>query len=232
MIGFQNCSKYFYTPDGVRIILHDATLTFGENQNIVVLAHSGAGKSTVIRMLAGIEAPSAGTIMRATGLSWPIGNSSIFQPYLTAEENVRIVANLSGVDAEWTSAFVHDFSELGSAYFETLVSYSSSMRGQLGFALSMALPVDMYLADQGLGVGSARYRDKCEAMILQRLEKTSLFMVTSNIKLAERYGDRIIVLRDGGFIECGTIDEAQALLGERQDEYNEIEDLIAAFREG
>ena len=229
MIGFQDVSKHYYTQDGARIVLHDASLMFERTAKLAVFAQPGSGKTLIARMLVGIERPSSGTVLPPGGDSWRLGDPSVLQPYLTGEQNVRIIADLKGVDADFTSAFVLDFSELGERYFDSLQTYSSSMRGRLGFALSLALPVDFFIADQGIQVGIGRFREKCEALLNDRLEQSGMFLVTSNPSFAKRTCEQFAILRDGQFVACDSYKEAVELFEEREDELDEIRSLIAAY---
>lgn len=232
MIGFDKVSKHFWTREGARVVLHDADLSIARDERIGVLAQPGAGKSVVCSLLAGIERPSSGRVLPPGGDCWRLGDSTVFQVYLTAEQNVRIIADLRGVDPDWTSAYVQDLSELGPRYYESLQTYSSSMRGRLGFALSMALPCDYFIADQGISVGIGRYRDKCEMLLNERLADIGMFLITSNPSFAKRSCSSFAVLRDGGFVRCADYREAVDLFDEREDEFAAVDNLIAAWPEG
>tara|TARA_R110000824_G_scaffold4308_1_gene20657 strand:+ start:3677 stop:4384 length:708 start_codon:yes stop_codon:yes gene_type:complete len=229
MIGFQDASKYYYTQDGVRVVLHEASLLFERTVRLALFAQPGSGKSLIARMLAGIENPSSGTVLPAGGDCWRLNDSTVLQPYLTGEQNIRIIAELKSVDPDKTSAFVMDFSELGDRYFDSLQTYSSSMRGRLGFALSMALPVDFFVADQGIQVGIGRYRDKCETILKERLENAGIFVVTSNPSFAKITCDSFAVLRNGQFVPCDSYSEAIELFQEGEDEFDAIRSMIAAY---
>lgn len=229
MIGFTNVSKHFYTPDGVNIVLHNATLKFDEQAQIGVLARPGTGKSMIALMLAGIERPSSGEVTSPIGRFWRLGDSSVFVPSLSGEANVRNVADLFGVDSDEVSGFVADVTELSGRYFDPLNTYSGSMRGRLGFALSIALPVDFYIADQGVQVGIGRYRDKCETLLNERLDRAGLFVITSNTAFAKRTCAEFAVLQDGAFVRCDDFEQASELFKEREDDFDQINDLIAGF---
>lgn len=229
MIGFNRVSKEFSTPDGVNVVLHNATLEFDENAQIGVLARPGTGKSMIARMLAGLERPSSGTVMPPRGRFWRLGDASVFVPNLSGEANVRNVADLFGLDSDEVSGFVADVVELGDRYFDRLNTYSGSMRGRLGFALSIALPVDFYIADQGVQVGVGRYRDKCETLLNQRLDRAGLFVITSNAGFGKRTCAEFAVLQDGAFVRCDDFEQANEMFKERLDDVDQIHDLIEGF---
>lgn len=229
MIGFEGASKHYYTQDGARIVLHDASLAMARDEKIGILAQPGAGKSIITRILAGIENLSSGKALPPGGNCWRLGDSSVLQQYLTGEQNIRIIADLYGTDVDYVSAFTADVSELGDRYFDSLQTYSSSMRGRLGFALSMALPVDFFIADQGIQVGIGRFREKCETLLNERLEQAGMFLITSNPSFAKRTCSRFAVLRDGNFLPCSDYEEAVQVFEEREDEFDAIDSLIAGY---
>ena len=96
----------------------------------------GSGKTTLARIMAGLETPDSGLVIRSGTLSWPIGFSSGFHPMLSAAENVALVARLWNLDRDEYLARVEDFCELGRAFHGPVSDFSPGMRNQLGLALS------------------------------------------------------------------------------------------------
>jgi len=231
MYGFYNCSKQYEAGGDVRHILIDASFTFGPLDRVAILAGGGMGKSTLIRLLGGLDAPTAGRVRRPPGISWPIGFAGAFHPALTGEENVRVLATMLRDDPDAVSAFVALSAELGEAYFSPLERYSSGMRARLAFTFSMAIPQRFYLADEVVGAGDGSYRLKSERMLLRRLETAGLFLVTRNPRIAERVADRFAVLHRHRLIRCATIAEARDLLAEQNEGEDELELLTTGLRQ-
>ncbi len=223
MIGFVNCTKNFQFRDEIKCILDDCNFTFKSTDKVCILARGGMGKTTITRMLAGLERPSKGTVLRNDGISWPLGFTGAFHPALTGEQNIKTIADLCDVDARWAVAYAAHFSELGTDYYRPMEQYSSGMRAQLGFALSMAMPAQTYLADDKIGSGEANFRMKCEAALEKRLENAGLFYITRAPRLAERYGEIFGVL-DNGKIELHD-DFASAVSAFEQARDNDFADL-------
>jgi capsular polysaccharide transport system ATP-binding protein len=231
MYGFHNCTKLYEADGEVRHILMDATFTFGSRDRVAILAGGGTGKSTLIRLMGGLEAPTSGQVHRAPGTSWSIGFAGAFHPALTGEENIRILATMLKADPDAVSAFVALSSELGDDYRGALASYSSGMRARLAFAFSMAIPQSFYLADEVVGAGDGQYRLRSERMLLRRLETAGLLLVTRNPRIAERFVDQFAVLHRHRIIRCTTIEEARELLAEQNEAEDELGALTAGLRQ-
>ncbi|HWJ70589.1 MAG TPA: ATP-binding cassette domain-containing protein [Sphingobium sp.] len=230
MYGFHQCTKVYEADGDARRILMGATFTFGPRDRVAILAGGGAGKSTLIRLMGGLEAPTAGDVHRPPGTSWPIGFAGAFHPALTGEENVRVLATMLRADPDRVSAFVAMSADLGDEYRNALASYSSGMRARLAFAFSMAIPQDFYLADEVVGAGDGQYRLRSERMLLRRLETAGLLLVTRNPRIAERFVDQFAVLHRHRIIRCATIAEARELLAEQNQGEDELEALTAGLR--
>lgn len=231
MYGFYNCTKYYDAGGECREILDNASFTFGALDRVAILAGGGTGKTSLIRMMGGLEAPNAGTISQPPGTSWPIGFAGAFHPALTGEENIRVLATMVNADPDRVSAFAALSSGLGHDYRNILSRYSSGMRARLAFVFSMAIPQSFYLADEVVGAGDGPFRLQCERMLLRRLENAGLLLVTRNARIAERFADQFAVLHRHRIIRCSTIDEAKALLAEQAADEDELEMLTAGLRQ-
>src|SRR5437870_4241657 len=173
MWGFVDCTRYYHSFGLLKVVLHEASLVIGSTERMGLLVAPGDGKSTIIKMLAGVEEPDSGYVLRDGG-GWPVGYAGAMQAELTGDENMRNVARLVGLDPEEYSAFCLDFSELGDAYFHPVRMWSGSMRGRLAFAASLGIPATTYLADDRLVVGDGRFRQKCEFALVERLRRCGL----------------------------------------------------------
>lgn len=231
MYGFHDCTKVYRSGEDVRSILIGATFTFGARDRVAILAGGGAGKSTLIRLLAGLEAPNSGRVRPPPGTSWPIGFAGAFHPALSGEENVRVLAALLKADPDRVSAFVALAADLGDDYRGPLARYSSGMRARLAFGFSMAIPHAFYLADEAVGVGDGQYRLKSECLLSRRLETAGLLLVTRNPRIAERFADQFAVLYRHRIIRCANLDEAKDLLAEQSRGEDELETLAVGLRQ-
>ena len=116
MIRLSDISKTFVVRGQRRTVADAITATFPSGVSVGLLGRNGAGKSSLLSMIAGTLEPDAGRIERFGTVSWPVGFKGSFNREMTGAENVRFVARIHGVDTDELSDFVEDFAELGPHY--------------------------------------------------------------------------------------------------------------------
>jgi len=197
MIEFQNISKAYKLGTGKKVLLDNISFRFEQGVNIGILGVNGAGKSTILRLIAGAEAPDKGRILRSGTFSWPLGFTAGFQGSLSGEENMRFICRIYAANISHTIKFVIDFSELGAALYEPVFTYSTGMRARLAFALSMAIKFDVYLVDEIMGVGDRLFQEKCRAAFVEKSKQSSIIMVSHNMETIREYSDIALLLAGG-----------------------------------
>ncbi|MCL4136411.1 UNVERIFIED_CONTAM: hypothetical protein GTU68_007757, partial [Idotea baltica] len=172
MIELRGLNKSYRLRGHEKVIARDISFTFPKNETVGLLGGNGAGKSTMLRMIAGSVSPDSGEIIPHGSVSWPVGFAGSFHGDLTGAQNVKFVARIYGVDTDEMCAFAREFSELG-AHFELPVgTYSSGMKSRLAFAMSMAVQFDTYLIDEITAVGDGSFKSKSEAILNERLKNS------------------------------------------------------------
>src|SRR5262245_55993536 len=176
MWGFVDCTRYYVSEGRPHVVLYNASLIVETWEKVAVLVKPGHGKSTIVRMLAGIDAPDSGTVLRDEG-GWPLGYAGGFHNDMTGDANVRSLAQFADIDPLEFSAFCFDFSELGDFYHRPLKLYSPTMRARLALSASLGLPAKTYLADDKLAAGDERFRQKCMTALSAKLRDCGLIFV-------------------------------------------------------
>jgi capsular polysaccharide transport system ATP-binding protein len=231
MWGFVNCTRYYLSFGVPKVVLHEATLVVGTHEKLGLLVPVGGGKSTIIRMLAGVDQPNSGHVLRDHG-SIPLGFGGSFLAELTGEENIHNLALLLGVDPLTYSAYCHEFSELGEVYFQPLKLWTGAQRGRLAFASSLGAPASTYLADGKLVGGDRPFAEKCLAALDERLKTAGLFFVASNPRVTADICDRHAVVVKGKIIQCSSHEQAAELFEQDFEETGGeevMEDELASF---
>jgi len=181
-------------------VLKDVSLDIPSNHSIGVLGPNGAGKSTLLRMIGGAEAPNSGEIKTNSSVSWPLGLGVGFQGSLSGRQNVLFVCQINGLSKAETKQVLEgviDFTELGDFFDMPVKTYSSGMRGRLGFGLSINFDFDYYLIDELTSVGDATFRAKATKEFERIKETSSLIYVAHNLQLLKESCNSALFLRDG-----------------------------------
>jgi len=187
-----------YRVNGVPTVVADnINATFPTGASVALLGRNGAGKSSLLRMIAGTMAPTRGRIMSDGAISWPVGFAGSFHGDLTGAQNVRFIARIYGVDTDALVDFVEDFAELGEHFRLPFRTYSSGMRARLAFGVSMGIRFDTYLVDEVTSVGDAAFRRKSEAVFMERMRESGAIVVSHNMGLLRRICAAGAVLEDG-----------------------------------
>jgi capsular polysaccharide transport system ATP-binding protein len=209
MIWFEDVRKSFKLRDGgERVVLNDCNAEFPQGSRIGILGNNGAGKSTLLKLIAGSEQPNHGRIIRNGRVSFPVGFTGTFHPLHSARENIKFLAHVYDMDFLEVSEWIEEFAELKEYFDMPIATYSSGMFARVAFATSFALDFDVYLVDEAIEVGDARFRQKCAHVFEQRMEKSSLVLVSQNIATIRQYCNQAAVLYDGHLVIYDSLGEA------------------------
>ena len=128
MVVLENLWKLFHVRGDEKIVARGVNAIFETGVSTALLGRNGAGKSTMMKMIAGNQKPSSGRIWSDGTISWPVGFAGSFHGELTGRQNVRFIARIYGVDTDALCDFVEEFAELGGHYHLPLRTYSSGMK--------------------------------------------------------------------------------------------------------
>jgi capsular polysaccharide transport system ATP-binding protein len=166
-------------------------------EHVGFLGRNGAGKTTFIKLIGGVEMPTSGKIRRQMSVSWPLGFGGGFQGSLTGYDNARFIARIYGREYSDLRDFVEDFSELGAQLKMPVKTYSSGMRARLAFALSLAIEFDCYLIDEVIMVGDQNFHKKCHYELFEKRRDRALIFASHSAELVREFCNRALVLHEG-----------------------------------
>jgi capsular polysaccharide transport system ATP-binding protein len=212
MLEFAEVSKSFWTGTQRKVILDRVSFRVELGRSLGILAPNGTGKTTLINMMAGLEKPDEGTITRSCKISFPLGFMGGVVSRLSAVENSRYIARLYGLDPDYVEAFCRWLCDI-QEYFEMPVgTYSSGMRARFSFALMLALDFDIYLIDEGMpGATDVEFNRKAGEILRDRLENTTVIIVSHQAATLERFARSAAVLKNGQLHMFDTLEEAKVL---------------------
>jgi capsular polysaccharide transport system ATP-binding protein len=212
MIEFQEVSKSFWTGTQRKVILDRASFRVELGHSIGILAPNGTGKTTIINMMAGLEKPDEGEIIRTSRISFPLGFMGGVVPKHTARENARYIAKLYSLDPDYIEAFCRYLCGLEEYFDMPVGTYSQGMKARFTFALMLALEFDIYLIDEGMpATTDVEFNRKAGSILKDRLKKATVIVVSHQAETLEKFCRSAAVLSRGKLVMFDTLEEAKRL---------------------
>lgn len=197
--------------------LDDVSFSVQQGERVALIGRNGSGKSTCLRVIAGVTKPTSGTL-KVTGKMGTLIEVTVgFRPDLTGEANIYLNAAIQGLTHKQVKERYQDivnFSGLnnlnGVDWLGTPVKwYSSGMFVRLGFSIAAFLDPEILIVDEALAVGDTTYQQKCLKRMSDLADggKTVVF-VTHALESAKALCQRGIVLENGKVVIDAPIQEA------------------------
>jgi ABC-2 type transport system ATP-binding protein len=191
--------------------LRDVSFTVEAGESIGVVGRNGQGKSTLLRLVAGVLLSDEGTVEINGGVAPLIEITGGFVGDLTVRENVRLTAGLHGMSRDEVSRRydgIIEFAELSGFEDTPYKHLSNGMKVRLAFSVVSQLDEPILLVDEVLAVGDKAFREKCYKRIDELLaEGRTLFFVSHNERDLRRFCTRGLYLDGGKLVLDGPIAE-------------------------
>ncbi len=199
--------------------LRNVSFDVKRGERIAILGLNGAGKSTMLKVIAGVLKATEGKVSRSGVLVPLLELGAGFDLQYTGAENIYLYGAMLG----YSKAFLKEkydeivaFSELGDFIHVPLKNYSSGMRARLGFAIATLVEPDILILDEVLSVGDVQFRKKSENRIKEMFDKgITVLFVSHNLAQVRSLCTRAIWLENGQVVEDGPVDEVTAHFEEK-----------------
>jgi homopolymeric O-antigen transport system ATP-binding protein len=190
--------------------LKDVSFDVGAGETFGIVGRNGAGKSSLLKVIARVMKPAHGEAIVAGRVIPLIELGTGFDMELTARENVSLNGSIFGFSrkqmAERLDRIV-DFAELRPFIEAPLRTFSAGMVARLAFAIATHLDPDILILDEILGVGDSGFQRKCHARIEEfRRQGVAILMVSHNVADVRAMCDRVIWLERGRTKQLGDTD--------------------------
>lgn len=193
------------------VALNDVSFTVNKGDVLGLIGLNGAGKSTMLKIIAGVLRQSSGKVKIHGNIAPLIEVGAGFDPELTARENVYLNGAILGHSKEFLEEHfqnIIDFAELQQFVDVPVKNFSSGMYARLGFAIATEVKPDILIVDEVLSVGDFQFQKKCEERINSLIEEgTTVLLVSHNIEQIESVCGRVIwfehgIIRGIGSTKC------------------------------
>lgn len=223
MLAMDNVSLNYHAKGksfdhGSHHVLDGVSLEVYEGETLGIIGRNGVGKSTLLRLMAGILAPTSGTVYQRPGKTSSLLTLGLgFRPDLSGRNNAMLAAMLQGSTREQAQGYleeIKEFSALGDSFEEPVKTYSSGMRARLGFTTALKTHVDILLIDEVLSVGDAQFRQKAAAAMRSRIrgDQTVVFVSHSESQIS-KICSRAVCLDKGKILAEGDPEEVLSAYG-------------------
>lgn len=183
-----------------------------EGKILGIIGKNGAGKSTMLRAIAGIFSPDKGKIdlhgHSISLLSIGVG----FNKKLTGKENIYLSGMLLGFTEEEIAKKekeIISFADIGDFINKPVKTYSSGMYSKLAFAITAILETDIMLIDEVLSVGDVKFKEKSYNKMKELIsdDTRTVIIVSHSIKTISELCDEVLWLNDGEVIAKGNVED-------------------------
>lgn len=205
--GFFSKRKYYEEL----VVLDDISFDVKKGEMFGIVGRNGTGKTTLLRLLAGIYRPSSGEVMVNGSLIPFLGLGLGFQPDMTAKANVMLYGRLLGFsrkEIKEKESEIIKFAELEKFEDTKIKNFSSGMAARLAFATAVQVDPDIVLMDEVLSVGDIGFQKKSyETFLSFKKRGKSMVLVTHNLETIKNNCERAMFLNNGKIQAIGKPEE-------------------------
>ncbi|WP_413208115.1 ABC transporter ATP-binding protein [Rhodospirillum sp. A1_3_36] len=193
---------------GIVTALRDISFDLREGDRLGLVGHNGAGKSTMLRLLAGVYSPTRGRVLIDGSVSTLFNSTPGLSLDGTGRENIITCGLYLGLTRRQIATKIEeivDFAELGEYIDLPVRIYSSGMVTRLGFSIATAVEPEILLLDEGLATGDAQFAQKAQAKMLDMMTRSSILVIASHSEsLVANMCSRCIILEHGRILAEGS----------------------------
>jgi lipopolysaccharide transport system ATP-binding protein len=187
--------------------LKDISFEVKRGETVGIIGINGSGKSTLLQMICGTLTPTTGTVQTHGRVAALLELGAGFNPEFTGRENVYLNATVLGLSIEEIDArfdAITAFADIGEFIDQPIKTYSSGMSVRLAFAVQSQIDPDIFIVDEALSVGDAKFQAKCFDRLRQLKENgTCILLVTHSSEQIVTHCTQAILLDKGIQLKTG-----------------------------
>ncbi len=199
-------NEKFYALNGINFEVY-------KGERLGIIGGNGAGKSTTLKLLSRVTAPTEGNIYIKGRISSMLEVGTGFHPELTGRENIYLngaILGMSKAEVDRKIEDIIDFSECRQFIDTPVKRYSSGMYVKLAFSVAAHLDSEILIMDEVLAVGDMKFQQKCLKKMseVSENEGRTVLYVSHNMNTIRQLCDRCIVLSHGEVVFDGDVEDA------------------------
>jgi homopolymeric O-antigen transport system ATP-binding protein len=190
--------------------LNEVTARIEHGDRVALVGRNGAGKTTMLRVMAGIYEPVSGSVS-VQGKVAPLFDVSLgMDPESSGYENIRLRGLYLGLSNAEMKAKIDDiaeFTELGAFLALPLRTYSLGMQARLAFAISTCIDPEILLLDEVIGAGDAAFLAKAKRRLEELVARSGILVLASHSDaLVRQFCNKAILLEQGSIVVSGPVE--------------------------
>ena len=208
----------------------DVSFDLYEGETLGIIGVNGAGKSTILKIIAGVITPTSGEVVRHGRVTALLELGTGFNSQLTGRQNIYLNGTLIGMthkECQEKEQEIIEFSELGDYIDEPIMTYSSGMSMRLAFSIAIFSRPQILIVDEALSVGDAHFGAKCTRALKERKkENMSIIYVSHDLNSLKLLCDRAILLNAGEVAKEGSPEDVINSYNFLISKFNDSEDKM------
>ena len=207
--NIDRLKEIFFKKDYHKKFIANKDISFDlfEGETLGIIGVNGAGKSTILKIIAGVINASSGKVIKHGRVTALLELGTGFNDLLNAKDNIYLNAELIGMtkkDIDVVLDKIVEFSELGEYIYEPIRTYSSGMKMRLAFSIAIFSNPKILIVDEALSVGDAHFAAKCTTALRERKKQNmSIIYVSHDLNSLKLLCDRVILLNHGELVDDG-----------------------------
>jgi len=198
--------------------LKDVSFTVNRGEVFGVMGLNGAGKSTILKIIAGVFKPTEGSVTVNGNIAPLLELGAGFDLEFSARDNIFMNGAMFGHSPTYMAEKyneIMDFAELWDFEDVSMKNFSSGMIARLGFAIATCVQPEILIVDEVLGVGDFKFREKCKVRLDNMIQNgTTVLVVSHSIEEIKRMCTRAVLLKKGEVIALGDVKEVCRIYSE------------------
>lgn len=211
--NFERLKEIFLKKSYHKEFISNKNISFDlyEGETLGIIGVNGAGKSTILKIIAGVTNPTNGDVLRHGRVTALLELGTGFHDELSGYENIFLNGTLIGMSEQECAQKAQNiiaFSELGDYIYEPIKTYSSGMKMRLAFSIALYSEPQILIVDEALSVGDAHFSAKCTTALKERKQHSmSIIYVSHDLNSLKLLCDRVLLLNRGEIVKEGNPEE-------------------------